>query len=110
MSFKAIYPAVLKKVESYIEQRYAPIVQKFNNRSNYEHKRSKIIWFCWLQGMEQAPELVHVCYKSLKRHLPDRELLFIDAENWNDYIELPEYVVRKWKRKGNLQRNEYLFH
>ena len=34
-----------------------------------EHKRSKQIWFCWLQGIENAPEVVKACYRSLQRHL-----------------------------------------
>ena len=103
-SFKQIYPAVLKKVEPILQNRYLPVLQSKKEEvrgKNLEHKRSKIIWFCWLQGMKLAPELVLVCYKSLKRHLPDREIIFIDAENWNDYIELPEYVVRKWE-KGRI--------
>ena len=40
-----------------------------NEASALEHKRNKIIWFCWLQGIENAPEVVKACYRSLQRHL-----------------------------------------
>lgn len=49
--------------------------------------------------MEQAPELVHVCYESLKQNLPDREINVIDAKNWKEYIELPDYVFHRWEKK-----------
>lgn len=103
-SFKRIYPQILNKVEPFLERKYAPVAQSFKNSSGHsglEHRRSRIIWFCWLQGMEQAPDLVHVCHESLKRHLPDREIKLIDGENWRDFVELPGYVVRKWE-KGRI--------
>ena len=99
-SFKGIYPQILKKVEPFLERKYTPVAQSFKNRSgraDLGQRRSRIIWFCWLQGMEQAPALVHVCHASLKRHLPDREIKLIDGENWRDFVELPGYVVRKWE-------------
>lgn len=66
--------------------------------NNLEHKRSKILWFCWLQGLEQAPSVVKACYNSLKRNLPYREVKVIDNENWKEYVELPEYIVKKWEQ------------
>ena len=44
------------------------------------------IWFCWLQGLEQAPPLVKLCYEALRQKLPDREIVVIDAKNVFDYI------------------------
>ena len=56
------------------------------------------VWFCWLQGLEQAPPLVKLCYEALRQKLPDREIVVIDAKNVFDYITLPEEIVEKWKR------------
>lgn len=95
-SFKQIYPAVLKKVEPFLERKYAPVVS-----SRLEHKGSKVVWFCWLQGIEQAPPVVKACYNSLERHLTDREIKVIDNKNWREYVELPEYIVKKWE-KGRI--------
>ena len=101
-SFKQIYPDVLRKIEPYLIKRYSPIVQEFKKRSSslsLEHKRSKIIWFCWLQGIEQAPEIVHACYNSIKRNIPDREIQIIDNDNWKEYVELPDFIIEKWEKK-----------
>ena len=66
-----------------------------------EHKQSKIIWFCWLQGLENAPDIVHACYNSINRNIPDREVKVIDGLNWKEYLELPDYIVKKWE-KGSI--------
>lgn len=103
-SFKGIYPKILKKIEPFLIGKYEPVLKE---RKNYylmerlEHQRSCIVWFCWLQGIDNATELVHVCYESMKRHLSERKIIVIDANNWKEYIELPEYVVRKWE-KGSI--------
>ncbi len=104
---KEIYGTViLKKVEPFLERKYAPIVSscKFQDSSELEHKRNKVIWFCWLQGLNEAPEIVRVCYHSLTRHLVKVQgyrLQVIDGKNWKEFVKLPEYVVRKWE-KGRI--------
>ena len=59
----------------------------------------KIVWFSWLQGLDKAPEVVRVCLASQKRHLPDYELRTLDLDNYRQWVELPDYVVEKY-RKG----------
>lgn len=99
-SFKTIYPEILRKVEPFLEARYDGVLK---DRSTYyqtqqlEHHRSRFIWFCWLQGFDNAPRLVHICYDSLRHYLPDWEIKIIDGSNWREYVELPEYIVRKWE-------------
>ena len=103
-SFKAIYPAILKKVEPYLISQYSPVLRTKKGEYgclNLVHKKSSIIWFCWLQGLDEAPEIVRVCYVSLKRHLPEREIKVIDNTNWKEYVDLPEYVTIKWE-KGRI--------
>ena len=100
-SFKAIYPAILRRVEPLLGKKYECVLRErkaYYDGQVLEHHRSKIVWFCWLQGLDQAPDIVKVCYRSLKRHLTDREIILIDADNWREYVELPEYVVEKWKK------------
>ena len=68
----------------------------------YWEKEEKIvnkdtIWFCWLQGIEEAPDLVKRCLESIKINLMDKKIILIDQENLFDYIQLPDYIVKKWK-------------
>lgn len=97
-SFKAIYPEVLRWVEPFLSERYKFSDFKIQaNGLSHEHPRE--IWWCWLQGIEKAPEIATACYNSLKRNLLGYEIKVIDAENWKEYIELPEYIVKKWMKK-----------
>ena len=100
-SFKQIYPSVLRRVEPFLIDKYAPVVSRFKLyvSGSLEQKRSKIIWFCWLQGLENAPEIVHACYNSIKRNIPEKEIIVIDNNNWKEYVELPEYIKEKWEKK-----------
>lgn len=55
------------------------------------------VWVCWLQGMEEAPGIVQCCYESMQYWLKDREIVVITAENYSQYVEFPEYIIKKWK-------------
>lgn len=59
-----------------------------------------IIWFSWLQGLEAAPPLVHACLRSLQS-LPDAEVVVINRDNYQDYIEFPPHILEKY-RKGRI--------
>ena len=110
-SFKAIYPEILKKVEPMLIKRYEPLMRLKKKEIaglSLDHKHNKIVWFCWLQGIEQAPAIVKACYNSLQRHLVQEfkvqgiqgyEIKVIDNENWKEYVELPDYIVKKWEKK-----------
>lgn len=103
-SFKVIYPTILHKVEPMLARRYRPVMhdcRALYKTKHLDRHRSDIIWFCWLQGLEEAPDLVKVCYSSLKKHLSNKEIKIVDNSNWSKYIELPYYVVEKWK-KGRI--------
>ena len=113
-SFKTIYPEVLRKIEPYLEKRYASVLQSKKEEvrcKSYKQDHPKIIWWCWLQGLDEAPQIVKACFNSLMREFKGArvqevqglndgyEIKVIDAENWNEYVELPEYIVKKWEKK-----------
>lgn len=48
--------------------------------------------------MENAPELVKRCYASVKRNMPDKEIIVITKENMDHYVDFPDHILKKWKR------------
>lgn len=101
-SYKKAYSIALNKVEPVLARKYGPMMPErkaYYTSQTLEHHRSGIIWFCWLQGLENDPEIVKVCYASLQKHLGDREIRVIDGGNWKDYVELPEHVIQRWEKK-----------
>lgn len=110
-SFKGIYPEVLKRVEPFLVKRYAQVLQSKKEEvrcKSYKEDHPKIIWWCWLQGLAAAPPIVKSCYNSLMREFKGSrvqglndgyEIKVIDAENWKEYVELPDYIEKKWEKK-----------
>jgi hypothetical protein len=101
-SYKNAYFIALNKVEPVLARKYGPMMPErkaYYTSQTLAHHRSGIIWFCWLQGLEDAPEIVKVCYASLKKHLGDREIKVIDGANWTKYVELPEHIIQRWGKK-----------
>lgn len=59
---------------------------------------SPYIWQCWLQGEQQAPPVVQRCLASVRRYKrPEQVQVIVTADNYTDYVDLPDYIVEKWK-------------
>lgn len=65
--------------------------------SSVKIQNPNCVWVCWMQGQEQAPLLVRRCSESLKRNLPEKDIIFLDEKNLFEYITLPDYIIEKWK-------------
>lgn len=48
----------------------------------------KIIWFLWLQGLSEAPEIVRRCHDSWRRHNPGWELRTLDRAALDGLVDL----------------------
>lgn len=98
-SLRAIYPAIRERVCPMLVAKYKHIIGESKARydaETYPHEHPKVVWWCWLQGEENAPEIVKACLSSLRRNLPqDYEIRVIDETNWHQWISLPDYVVEK---------------
>ena len=69
-TYKQVYLDTVRKVEPTLVKEYRPVMKDIADRvrnegTALEHKRTKKIWFCWLQGLGNAPEVVKACYNSL---------------------------------------------
>ncbi len=56
---------------------------------------SNTVFIMWLQGIENAPEIVKGCIESQKRFLPDKKFVFLDENNFREYAELPDFIMEK---------------
>lgn len=62
-----------------------------------------IIWFCWFQGIDNAPELVKKCYSSIVNNCPNKTIVVITEENYLDYVVFPIHINEKIE-KGIITR------
>ena len=99
-SINEAYSCIQGKVVPHLRKRYSPLLKELTQKYSHEkliHTKSNKVWICWLQGMENAPEIVQICYASMKRNLTDREIIVITDENINQYVGFPEHIQRKYK-------------
>ena len=82
-----------------LEKKYRKIIKCASYKKQRDEKElKKIIWWCWLQGVENAPLLVKKCYDSLVLNMKDYDIRVITYDNLCEYTELPEYVYEKYKK------------
>lgn len=83
------------------------VLKKRMNQYHNDQKNKKFqfcdkipIWVCWLQGEEEMPELVHMCYKRLKKMAPDiADVVLITKENISNYVSLNSTIMERYEKK-----------
>lgn len=85
-----------------------PFIEKFPHNLSalntpMEGEPKRRLWTCWWQGENQAPDIVKACWKSQREHLPEEvQHVVITKDNCSLYINIPEYVMEKFRDGGNL--------
>ena len=99
VALEQLREAVQLKLRKKLEKKYYKVLVDFdkNYDKDCEHKSSNKVWICWFQGIENAPPIVQKCYESIKTNLKDRDVVLITAENMNQYVQFPDYILDKWK-------------
>ena len=83
------------KIYEKLKKKYSGYIGKANCEGECLH--NKTVWISWLQGIENAPELVKKCYESVKEHFGEWNIVVVTADNLHEYTEFPEYILDKWK-------------
>lgn len=93
--------------EKFLKNKLKRIIKKYKNNSkkislfkeNKAHFDKFPIWFCWFQGIENAPEIVKCCYNSLKKNIgANQEIRVITLDNIEKYISIPEHIKNKFEQ------------
>jgi hypothetical protein len=53
---------------------------------------NKVIWSCWFQGRQNAPDLVQRCLASWETLNPGWDFRYLDAESAGRYVDIDEHV------------------
>ncbi len=103
-SLEILRLAVRNKILKRLRKKYRKYINNYamenHNKENVQNSLGKQnIWFCWLQGIDKAPDIVKKCYSSIKEHILDREIVLITNENYRNYITFPDYIEDKIKKE-----------
>ena len=82
-----------RQIYEYCEKNYATGYEAEETAADLPDR--DVIWCCWLQGVEQAPAVVKKCIRSFSKF--EKKIHVITAENYAEYVSLPDCIVRKWE-------------
>lgn len=85
-------------IEKFICDKYKTILEKYNIEDKEERFR-KVIWVCWWQGQNELPEIVSKCLHSIKSYNAEYQVIVIDKNNYNEYIDIPDEIMKKVENK-----------
>lgn len=106
-SLEIVRLAVNNKLLCRLRRKYRGFIKKHQtNRKPLPREQSNKVWVCWFQGMDNAPELVQRCYRSLQMNLPHREIILLTEENYKNYVNLPDYIEEK-AAKGIIPKAQF---
>ena len=108
-SLEILRLAVSNKILSKLRKKNRKVIRQYleeNNMGMGEKRHSDIIWICWLQGIENAPEIVKLCYKSIEEHFPDKEIRVLTEKNYKEYVQFPAYIMEKLE-KGIITKTHF---
>lgn len=91
---------------TYLKAKYARFLRNYNYKHNETHEYSNKVWWCWLQGEKNAPDISKACLASIRRTLPGKEIIVITEKNMTDYAEMPGYIMEKY-RCGKITRTHF---
>lgn len=80
--------------------------EEFNNiPSNASSQASEPgkIWFCWMQGEENLPEIPRRCLASLRKHANGHEVVVLTAANYWKYVSLPDHIIQLYESGKLIQ-------
>ena len=55
-----------------LKKKYSYVLENWKGKKN---EKSNKVWVCWLQGEENAPELIKKCISSIKENAVNREVI-----------------------------------
>ncbi|MBP3397713.1 MAG: hypothetical protein J6K82_02175 [Alphaproteobacteria bacterium] len=93
---REVRSAVIERVIPKYFERYLPAAAAVKERVPVNNDKNDKIFSLWLQGEENAPELVKACFRSVRKHCK-QELVVLDENTVFDYISLPDVIMKKRK-------------
>lgn len=97
--FKGIYKKKHKLVLKKLNKEFGYITDKYRDyEDNCQYDEKSPIWVSWMQGYDDAPELVQKCINSIKSST-EHPVYLIEKENLEKYTDFPSYIMEKYERK-----------
>lgn len=98
-SLEIVRLSVNNRILGRLRKKYRPYIEEYLRREKAKaakpRKRADHIWILWLDGMENAPELVQTCCRSVRENFPEEKVHILTEENYRDYVVFPDFIQEK---------------
>ena len=96
--FKGVYQTKHKLILKKLNKEFGYITDKYkDHQSSCRYDQNSPIWVSWMQGYDDAPELVQKCIDSIKRST-QHPVYLIERENVTQYTDFPDYIMEKYEK------------
>ena len=86
-------------LEKQLISKYSYAIKQNNDNFVRKPELENKIWMLWLQGEENAPDMVKASINSVKVHSGGRDVIVLNEDNINKYVDIPDYVWKAYKEK-----------
>ena len=90
----------------YLRKKFSSFIKEHTYEKPTGVGHENVIWWLWLQGEDQAPEVCKACLASLRHWHSEKKIIILDENNFSEYVRLPDYIQEKYER-GILSRTYY---
>ena len=104
---------LLKKHEimmHYIDKEFSEFIDDYDfndvKLEKNDKKLNNIIWVCWWQGLDNAPEIVKTCINSIINNSGKYKVIVLTDENYRQYVNMPDWIEEK-RKNGIISRTHY---
>lgn len=83
----------------FLKKMFSEFIDDYKTRQVSTWRNDKKIRVLRRQWIESAPELVKICVNSIKKHNCWYEVVLLNKNNYKDYVQFPEYIIKKVEEK-----------
>lgn len=101
-----------EQISAFLQNKYSALIKKYANAVINEETCPRVspkkyqIYFCWLQGEANLPPIIRCCYNSLRQNAGRYKIVFIDEQNFSNYVDIPPHIMDKF-RAGKISRTHF---
>lgn len=91
---------------NYLKSHYYNVAISERKDSSINNGYSQCIWTAWLQGEENAPEVICLTISSIRKHSGNHQVIVITDDNVDSFISIPQ-IIKKKHADGIIGHSHY---
>ena len=91
-----------KVIKGYLKGKLRKTIYSFKDKLHevdFSLAENYQVFSLWWQGEEDMPPIVKTCYNTLKYYSNGHKINLITKDNFRDFVNLPDYILKKAKRE-----------